>query len=97
MQVNPLSSRSSFSAVYFLYFKVWADSEFCSKLHVNSSNTIFFSALLISTRSGLDVVVRMSGGIVEPFRSCSGMSANTSIFSGLSWRIDDVMCLSTEL
>ena len=35
------------------------------------------------TRSGLDKVTRMSGGIVLPFMSSPGISAYTSILSGL--------------
>jgi hypothetical protein len=43
---------------------------------------IFFSFLLIRTRSGLEpfpVATNMSGGIVEPFISWPGKSLNTSV------------------
>jgi hypothetical protein len=53
-------------------------SMFFSKLHVNSSNSIFFSLLFNITRSGLKLVVRTSGGIVPPFNQSEGRSAMIS-------------------
>ena len=54
-----------------------------SKLQVSSSSQIVFLVLLSNTRSGLERVTRMSGGIVLPLMSNLGMSANTSKSSGL--------------
>ena len=69
---------SDFSWVYFSFFLALAESIFLSKLQVSSSTKICFSFLLINTKSGLDVVGRISGGMVEPFRSDPGISAYTS-------------------
>ena len=53
---------------------------FLSKLHVNWTD---FKFILMITRSGLERVTSISSGIVIPFRLSPGMSAKTSIFSGL--------------
>ena len=76
---HPTFSRSTFKSLYFLAFLKWALSIFFSKLHVNSSNSIFFSFLLIRTRSGRNEVVRISGGIVPPFNQRVGRSARISM------------------
>ena len=56
---------------------------FLSKLHVSSNKYTDLVLLLIITRSGLDRVTSISGGIVLPFKSRSGRSAYTSMSSGL--------------
>ena len=75
---QPTLSKSTFRSLYFLAFLIWAVSIFFSKLHVNSSNSIFFWFLFIKTRSGLKLVVKMSGGIVPPFNQSVGRSARIS-------------------
>ena len=52
--------------------------------------------LFIMTKSGLDNVTRMSGGMVEPFKSKPGMSAYTSMFSGLLTIMTEVRWFNTE-
>ena len=69
---------------------------FLSKLHVSSSTNTDFSTLLIITRSGLDSVTSMSGGIVLPFMSRPGMSAYTSKVSGLLAMITLARWFNTE-
>ena len=97
LHVYPWSSISCLSAVYFRVFLAFALSIFLSKLHVNSRTNTFLVSLFNSTKSGLDVVTRMSGGIVLPFRSSPGRSANTSIFSGLFAMIVFVFVFSVQL
>ena len=48
------------------------------------------------TKSGLDNVTRMSGGMVEPFKSKPGKSAYTSMFSGLLAMLTQVRQFNTE-
>ena len=67
--LKPLSSKSFFSAAYLRDFLKNAACEFLSKLQVSSSKQIIFSCLFKSTKSGLDCVTRISGGIVPPFKS----------------------------
>ena len=47
------------------------------------------------TKSGLDNVTRMSGGMVETFKSKPGMSAYTSMFSGLLAIMTEVRWFNT--
>ena len=44
---------------------------------------MFFSDLFNKTRSGRDVVTKISGGMVEPLKSWPGISARTSKFKVL--------------
>ena len=70
---------------------------FFSKLQVNSNNSIFFSLLFRMTRSGLELVVRMSGGIVPPFNQSEGKSAMISIFGFAIFLIVMAKWFKTEL
>ena len=54
-----------------------------SKLQVSSSSQTVFLLLLVNTRSGIERITRMSGGIVLLLMSNPGMSAYTSKLSGL--------------
>ena len=63
--LKPLSSRSFLSVAYLKDFLKNAASEFFSKLQVSSSKHMIFSYLFKSTKSGLDCVTRISGGIVK--------------------------------
>ena len=69
---------------------------FLSKLHVSSNTNTDLMLLLIITRSGLDSVTSMSGGMVLPFKSRSGRSAYTSMLSGLFSMITLARWFSTE-
>ena len=80
---NPESSMSDLISVYFNAFLWCATCMLLSKLQVSSSSQTVFLLLFISTRSGLEGVTRMSGGIVLPLMSNPGMSAYTSKLSGL--------------
>ena len=74
---------SLFRDVYFVLFLMFAARIFLSKLQVNSNTYTDLMLLFIITRSGLDRVTSMSGGIVLPFKLRSGKSAYTSMLSGL--------------
>ena len=45
-----------------------------SNEHASSNSLICFDSLYTKTMSGLDVVARMSSGIVPPLKSCPGRS-----------------------
>ena len=80
--------------LYRVFFRILA----LSMLEVSSSKYIFFCCLsILTTRSGMAEVTKMSGGIVGPFRSKPGRSASISRFVGLSVRIVLVRWYKTEL
>ena len=97
IHLYPLSSRSLFREVYLIVFLKFAASKFLSKLQVSSIKYITLAFLSSSTKSGLDVVTRTSGGIVPPLMSRPDISEYTSMFSGLFCTIVLVMWLRTVL
>ena len=88
---------SFFRSLYLSCFVVLAESILLSNAHVSSNSLIYFCSLYTNTRSGLEVVVRISGGIVPPLKSRPGKSEYISKFSGLDFINSFVRWLNTEL